>query len=87
MEIIRNIIIIAVIIFFSYLLIKLISAPIRWIFKFLLNTLMGVVILFLVNIIGSLFGFHLDITLLSALITGIFGFPGVAVLVILNFLA
>lgn len=86
MGLLRDIIVIAVIVFFAYILIKLISAPIRWIFKLLLNAVMGFVILFLINFLGSLVGFQLDINPISALVTGIFGFPGVIVLVILKLL-
>ena len=47
---------------------------------------MGLVILFLLNIVGSLFGFSIEINLISALVAGIFGFPGVVALVILQML-
>ena len=86
MDILYNIIVFGLIILAAYVLIKLVSAPIKWIFKLLLNAVMGLVILFLLNIVGSLFGFSIEINLISALVAGIFGFPGVVALVILQML-
>ena len=67
-----------------FVLIKILSAPIRLIFKLLINTAVGFLILFLVNLIGGYFGFSLEMNLINALITGIFGIPGVIVLIIIK---
>ena len=75
-------IILAVLVIFA--LVKILSAPIRLIFKLLINTFVGFVLLFLVNLIGSYFDFSLEINLLNALITGVFGIPGVIVLIIIK---
>ena len=75
-------IVLAVLVIFA--LLKILSAPIRLIFKLLINTAVGFALLFLVNLIGSYFGFSLEMNLLNALITGIFGIPGVVVLIFIN---
>ena len=75
-------IVLAVLVIFA--LFKILSAPIRLIFKLLINTAVGFALLFLVNLIGSYFGFSLEMNLLNALITGIFGIPGVVVLIFIN---
>ena len=67
-----------------FVLIKILSAPIRLIFKLLINTAVGFLILFLVNLIGGYFGFSLEMNLINALITGIFGIPGVIVLILIQ---
>ena len=67
-------------------LVRIISAPIKLIFKLLINTAIGFGILFLINLIGQNFGFQLEMNLLHALIVGIFGIPGVVVLILLQFL-
>ena len=67
-----------------FVLIKILSAPIRLIFKLLINAAVGFVLLFLVNLIGSHFGFSLEMNLVNALITGIFGIPGVIVLIFIR---
>lgn len=70
---------------FVALLVKVLSAPIRWIFKMLLNAVLGFVVLFLFNFFGDYIGLSIPITTVSALITGIFGVPGVIVLALLQF--
>ncbi len=71
---------------FVILLVKILSAPIRWIFKLALNALLGFVVLFVLNFFGEFIGVSVPITLLSALITGFFGVPGVIFLVLLQIL-
>ena len=84
MDLLYHIFIIGIVLLAAYLLIKVISAPIKGIFKLLLNAVMGLIILVLMNILGSFVGFQFDINIINALIAGIFGFPGVVVLVILK---
>lgn len=67
--------------------IKIISTPIRWIFKLLVNTLFGFVILFLINFFGQYVGISLEMNTFNAIITGVFGVPGVILLLLLKFLA
>ena len=69
-----------------FLLIKIITAPIKLIFKILLNALLGWLILFVINLIGSVFGFKIDVNFLTSLIAGAFGAPGVIVLILLKIL-
>ena len=69
-----------------YVLLKLITAPFRLIFKLLLNALIGLALLFAANLVGGVFGFSLEFTAVNALIAGIFGIPGVAALVLFQFL-
>ena len=54
----------------------------KWPLKILLNGIFGVFILYIVNLIGVNFGFSIGINVITALITGILGIPGVAVLII-----
>lgn len=61
-----------------YVIIRLLKWPI----KLLLNGIFGVVLLYIVNIIGAGFGFHIAINIITALIAGIFGIPGVAALIL-----
>lgn len=67
-------------------LLKLLAAPIKLIFKLLLNAALGFVILFIVNFLGGFIGISIGMTLINALVVGIFGVPGVAVLIVLALL-
>ena len=52
------------------------------IFKILLNTLLGFVVLFIINLIGTIFGFSIPINLISALVVGFLGLPGLILLIL-----
>ena len=86
METLSSLLMIGASILFVILLIKILSAPIRFIFKMALNALLGFVVLFIFNFFGDFVGLNIPITLVSALITGFFGVPGVLFLVLLQIL-
>jgi inhibitor of the pro-sigma K processing machinery len=67
-----------------FLVLKIIAAPIKIIIKLMLNALAGGVVLFLINMIGAGFGFVLDINWITSLIVGIFGVPGVILVILLQ---
>lgn len=69
-----------------FLILKLLTAPIRFAAKMLINALVGFVVLFLLNFAGSLVGLSLGINWFNALIVGIFGAPGVVLLLLLKYL-
>lgn len=68
------------------LLLKILRKPIKWILKLLLHALFGFVYLFLFNFIGAWFGLTLEVNWLTAAVAGVFGIPGVAVLLVLAYL-
>ena len=67
------------------LLLRLLKKPIKWFFKLLLHALFGYVYLFIFNFVGAWFGVSLEITWLTAVVSGVFGVPGVAVLLLLKY--
>lgn len=69
-----------------WLLFKLLKKPIKWAFKLLLNALIGFVGLFLLNYLGSYVGISLGINWLNAVITGVFGVPGVVLLLLIKYI-
>lgn len=60
------------------LLAKLISIPFKLLKKLITNSLAGAILLWVVD----LFGAQIEITFFNALVAGIFGVPGVLVLLI-----
>jgi len=56
-------------------------------FSLVWNGIVGVIMLWLLNLAGSVVGFHQPITFISALIAGFFGVPGVILLVIYQLLS
>ena len=64
------------------LLIKLLSIPFRWFWKFITNSIAGALILCVI----SLFGVPVHINIISALVAGAFGVPGVILIVLYTYL-
>ena len=69
-----------------FLLGKLLLVPLKVIVKLIINALIGGVVLLGINFVGGLFDFHIAFNVVSALIVGTFGIPGVILLVILKVL-
>ena len=84
MEMLYTVALAAAVVVAIYVLIKILSAPIKKIFKLLINTLLGFVLLWLLNFFGGGLGISLDLTLLNALIVGLLGIPGVLLLLALQ---
>lgn len=80
MSLISLIIIIALIIVF----IKILTGSIKILGKLAINGIIGVVSLFIFNLIGGLIGLNLEITVINAIISGIFGIPGIIMLLFIN---
>ena len=55
------------------LIIRLLKWPVELLLKFVSNSVCGAILLFIVN----LFGAGIEITVLKALLAGVFGIPGV----------
>lgn len=58
--------------------------PLKRIVKLLLNSVLGGVFIYIVNIVGASFNFHIGLNIGTAIFSGILGIPGVALLVILR---
>lgn len=69
-------------IFFIFIVVKLFAWPLKILLKLLINAVLGVILLFLVNLIGAYFNFRIGINIFTALIAGFFGVPGVIFLII-----
>lgn len=54
--------------------------------KALLNTVLGAVLLAIINFVGIYFDFYIALNIYSALIIGILGVPGLILLIILKYM-
>ena len=54
------------------------------IIKLIGNSIVGGIIIFLINLIGANFGFHIGLNIGTALVVGILGIPGAILLIILT---
>lgn len=65
---------------------KIFLFPIKKILKLVFNTIIGGAIIYIINLIGASFNFHIGLNIITSLIVGILGIPGAVLLVILQFI-
>lgn len=63
---------------------KLFIIPIKKILKLIINSILGGVIIYVINMVGASFNFHVGLNIWTALLTGFLGVPGVALLILLK---
>ncbi len=69
-----------------WLFVKILKRPIQWVLKLLLNTLIGFVALFIINWLGAYVGLSLGVNWLNAAVVGVFGIPGVVLLLLIKYI-
>ncbi|HHT46139.1 MAG TPA: pro-sigmaK processing inhibitor BofA [Firmicutes bacterium] len=67
-----------------YILARLLYLPMRIIMRFLGNTVMGAIMLALFNLAGAYWGLQIGINVITAVIIGFLGIPGIIMLLILQ---
>ena len=70
----------------AILALKLLLTPMKIIWKLALNSLSGFICLWLLNLVSGNTGIVFEINLLTTLIVGFLGIPGIVLLVIVHFL-
>jgi inhibitor of the pro-sigma K processing machinery len=60
---------------------QLIMKPLKLVWKLIINSVIGLVLLMLTNYIGAFFNFSLPLNILTVLISGFLGVPGILLLI------
>lgn len=63
---------------------KIFIIPIKIIIKLIINSILGAILLYLINLIGVMWGLHIGINLITVIIVGVLGIPGAILLAILS---
>lgn len=63
---------------------KALSFSFKLIFKLALNVIIGGAVLFAINFVGGYFGYNIVVNPVTAFIVGVFGVPGLALIIILK---
>lgn len=63
---------------------KIFLVPLKKIAKIIFNSILGGFLIFLINIIGNSFNFHIGLNWWTILCTGFLGIPGVILLVLIK---
>jgi inhibitor of the pro-sigma K processing machinery len=67
-----------------YVLFRLLYGPLRLVARVAYRTLLGALILWVLNLVGNLAGYHLPLNLPTAMTAGLLGVPGVIVIIVLH---
>ena len=71
---------------FLFLIGKIFIVPLKWIIKLIFNSILGGLMIFAINLIGSIWGFHIGLNLITAILVGILGIPGAICLIVITLL-
>lgn len=63
---------------------KIFIFPLKKILKLVINSIIGGLLIYIINIIGSSFNFHIGLNWWTILCSGILGIPGVILIVLLK---
>ncbi len=69
-----------------YIVAQVFIKPVKLLWKLAINSAVGLVLLLLVNYLGAFFDFSLPVNIISVLIAGFLGIPGVLLLICLQLL-
>lgn len=71
---------------FLFIFGKVFIVPIKKVLKLVFNSILGGITIFLINLIGGIWGFHIGLNIFTSILVGILGLPGVVCLVIVKLL-
>lgn len=69
-----------------YLLARVLYLPLKLFLRLLMNALCGGLILLIFNLVGSLWGMQIGVNLITAVVVGLMGVPGIAMLLLLQYI-
>ena len=71
---------------FLFIFGRIFIVPIKKILKLVCNSILGGVVIFLINLIGANFGFHIGLNIFTSILIGLLGLPGVVCLIVVKLL-
>ena len=71
---------------FIFIFGRILIVPITTILKLIFNSILGGGVIFIINLIGSIFGFHIGLNFFTSIVVGLLGFPGAVSLIIIKLL-
>ncbi len=71
-------------IIFLFLFGRIFILPLKSIFKLILNSVLGGILIYMINLIGGAWGFSIGINFFTSIFVGILGIPGAILLIILQ---
>ena len=71
---------------FLFIFGRIFIVPIKKILKLVLNSIIGGIVIFVINLIGGAFGFHVGLNIFTSILVGLLGLPGAVCLIIVKLL-
>lgn len=71
-------------IIFLFLFGRIFVLPLKSILKLIVNSILGALLIWFINLIGGTFGFHIGLNLVTSIVIGILGLPGAILLIVLK---
>ncbi len=69
---------------FLFIFGKIFVWPLKSILKLVFNSILGGILIYIINLIGMNFGFHIGLNILTSAVVGILGIPGAILLIVLK---
>lgn len=71
---------------FLFIFGKVFAIPLIKIIKLMVNSIFGAILIWLINLVGANFQFHIGMNIITAIFVGILGLPGAILLIVLKLL-
>ena len=69
---------------FLFIFGKIFVWPLKSILKLVFNSILGGILIYIINLVGMNFGFHIGLNILTSAVVGILGIPGAILLIVLK---
>ena len=71
---------------FLFIFGRIFIVPIKKVLKLVINSSLGGITIYIINLIGVNFGFHIGLNFFTSIILGLLGLPGVVCLIVVKLL-
>ena len=71
---------------FLFIFGRIFIVPIKKILKLIINSILGGLTIFLINLVGGIWGFHIGLNIFTSIVVGLLGIPGTVALIIVKLL-
>ena len=71
---------------FLFLFGRIFIVPVKKILKLVLNSIIGGIVIIIINLVGASFGFHIGLNFFTSIVIGFLGLPGAVILIIIKLL-
>ncbi len=71
---------------FIFIFGRIFILPLKKILKLVMNSVLGGITIFLINLVGGTFGFHIGLNFFTSIVIGLLGLPGSVCLVVVKLL-